>query len=95
MMDIQEARVKIDSIDRQITELFCQRMQCSAAIGAYKAALGLPIHVPTREEAIIETLTRDAEPEMKEYITKLYRQIFDLSRDYQQKLTQKDEEHVG
>ena len=38
-MDITEARNQIDQIDRQITALFCRRMQCSAAIGAYKAFL--------------------------------------------------------
>ena len=45
-MDIYEARQEIDRIDREISTLFCQRMQCSAAIGSYKLAQGLPIHVP-------------------------------------------------
>lgn len=91
-MDIHHARSEIDRIDQEISALFCQRMHCSAAIGAYKLAHGLPIHVPEREEAIIETLCRDAEPAMHEYINKLYRHIFTLSREYQHTLTQKDEE---
>ena len=91
-MNIHDARNEIDRIDREISALFCQRMQCSAAIGAYKLAHKLPIHVPEREEAIIETLCRDAELSMHEYIDKLYRHIFALSREYQHTLAQKDEE---
>lgn len=94
-MDMQQARQEIDTIDQELSALFCRRMQYSAAIGAYKVAHGLPIHVPAREEAIIENLCRDADPAMKEYIEKLYRHIFALSREYQQTLTQKDEEDAG
>ena len=94
-MDIYEARQEIDRIDREISTLFCQRMQCSAAIGSYKLAQGLPIHVPEREEAIIKTLCQNTEPALKEYIEQLYRHIFSLSRDYQHKLTQEDEKDAG
>ena len=55
-MDITTARNEIDRIDEQITALFCQRMACSAAIGAYKAENALPIYVPSREEEILEKL---------------------------------------
>lgn len=89
-MDITEARNQIDQIDRQITALFCRRMQCSAAIGAYKAERGLPIHVPEREAAILEALTRDADPALKPYLAALYQNIFRLSREYQQGLPEKE-----
>ena len=89
-MEIDTAREQIDQIDRKITELFCQRMQCSAAIGAYKAERGLPIYVPEREEEILAKLASASAPDMKDYVEKLYRYIFSLSRDYQQTLTTKE-----
>lgn len=90
MMEIDAAREQIDQIDRKITELFCQRMQCSAVIGAYKAERNLPIHVPEREEEILSKLASASAPDIKDYVEKLYRYIFSLSRDYQHTLTSKE-----
>ncbi len=89
-MDISNARQLIDSIDRQITDLFCQRMACSAAIGAYKKEQGLPIFVPEREQMILRTLAEQAAPEYKEYVQMLYTRIFELSRQYQTSLIEKE-----
>ena len=90
-MDIMAAREQIDRIDREITRLFCQRMNCSAAIGAYKAEKGLPIHVPAREEEIIAARKKDVTPELEAGIEALYRKIFEISRQYQSHLTGKDD----
>ncbi len=42
-MDIQELRQQIDAIDRELTALYCRRMETSRAIGKYKRENGLPV----------------------------------------------------
>ena len=83
-MDISILRGDIDAIDSQLVALFVKRMALSAAIGNYKKELGLPIHVPQREQEIIETLSREAGDQLAPYVARLYQQIFALSREYQQ-----------
>lgn len=83
-MDISEFRSRIDSIDAQLTSLFYQRMELSAAIGAYKKERGLPVHVPQREKEIIEKLSKDAPEDLSPYVARLYEAIFALSREYQE-----------
>ena len=42
-MEIQELRTRIDAIDRQIVELYGQRMETATAIGRIKRERGLPV----------------------------------------------------
>lgn len=87
-MDISELRNGIDAIDSQLTSLFLQRMKLSASIAAYKKQMGLPIHVPQREQQIIETLTQNTSDTLSPYVARLYEEIFALSREYQKQLTE-------
>ncbi len=87
-MDISELRNGIDAIDSQLTSLFLQRMELSASIAAYKKQMGLPIHVPQREQQIIEALTQHAPDTLSPYVARLYEEIFALSREYQKQLTE-------
>lgn len=85
-MDISMLRDGIDAIDQQLTSLFLQRMALSAQIGAYKKEQGLPIHVPQREKEILECLSQNSPKELAGYVTRLYEEIFALSREYQESL---------
>lgn len=87
-MDISELRNGIDAIDSQLTSLFLRRMELSASIAAYKKQMGLPIHVPQREQQIIETLTQNTPDTLSPYVARLYEEIFALSREYQKQLTE-------
>ena len=87
-MDISELRNGIDAIDSQLTSLFLQRMELSASIAAYKKQMGLPIHVPQREQQIIETLSQNTSDTLSPYVARLYEEIFALSREYQKQLTE-------
>lgn len=85
-MDISELRSRIDAIDTQLSSLFLQRMELSAAIGAYKKERGLPIHVPQREKEIIDKLSQNSPEALSIYVARLYEEIFALSREYQEHL---------
>lgn len=82
-MDLDKIRKDIDHIDRQLVDLFCQRMALSAQVAAYKKENGMAIYVPEREQSILEAVAQQAGPEMEAYVQKLYASLFALSRDYQ------------
>ena len=48
-MELSDYRARIDQIDRQLVELFAQRMNTAAGIAAYKKEHGLPVLDPVRE----------------------------------------------
>lgn len=85
-MDISELRTQIDQIDSQLLPLFLQRMALSAQVAQYKKERDLPIHVPQREDAILEEVAKKAGPEMESYAKAFYETIFTQSRAYQEVL---------
>ena len=84
-MDLQEIRNQIDSIDDQLVQLFCQRMELSAQVADYKKNHNMPIFVPTRERAILQKVAKQSGSEMESYTRTLYSTLFELSRSYQSK----------
>ena len=86
-MDLQELRKEIDAIDDQLVALFCQRMEVSAKIGAYKKERNLPIFVPEREQEKLADVSSKAFPGMERAVQDLYSQIFELSRGLQDEVT--------
>lgn len=90
-MELSELREKIDVIDRQIIELMERRMDISAQVAEYKRLRGLPVLDAAREQAKLEQMAGLCRPETAEYIQRLYREIFSISRDCQQRLL--EEEH--
>ena len=93
-MDIQDLRKEIDGIDSQLVALFVKRMGISAQVAAYKRENGLPIHVPAREQEILDAMAEKAGPEMDVYARTLYEAIFELSRSYQAQINQVSEEQA-
>ena len=89
-MDIQTLRREMDAVNRQIADLFLQRMELSARIGELKNAQQLPVLDASREEEILCEMTALAEPELKESMRVLFQTLFELSRSYQQKLQSTD-----
>lgn len=84
-MDLTEIRQDIDKIDAELVRLFCARMDLSAKVADYKKANDLPIFVPGRERAILQSVAEKAGPEMANYTRVLYSMLFELSRSYQSK----------
>ncbi len=85
-MDINELRQEIDSIDKQLCELFERRMKTAAGIAAYKKENGLPVFDRERERKVVNKVTEMTSPEIQVFTKTLYQTIFDLSRTYQKKL---------
>ena len=84
-MDLNELRNEIDGIDRQLVDLFCQRMEVAAKVADYKRAHDMPILVPARERQILADVAKLAGEEMGNYTRVLYSMLFELSRSYQSK----------
>lgn len=82
-MDLGEIRENIDKIDQQLVDLFCRRMALSAQVADYKKEHGLPIYVPARERAILQSVAEQSGAEFGNYTRTLYSMIFELSRSYQ------------
>lgn len=84
-MDLQDYRQKIDGIDRQLVSLFVQRMEVCAEIAAWKQENGLPILDSRREQEKLDTLAASVPPALREDVQALYRELFRLSRNRQQR----------
>lgn len=82
MENLDEIRKKIDSIDRQMISLFCQRMDCAKAVGEYKKATGTPIFNQKREEEILDKAAQMG-GEYGSSARLLYSNIMELSRALQ------------
>ncbi len=86
-MELKEYRDQIDKIDVQIAELFEKRMDASAGISKYKKEHNIGIVDSGREKEVIENVTSHVRPEFSDDISMLYSMIFNVSRNYQKKLS--------
>ena len=85
-MSLQDYRDRIAQIDDQMLELFSERMETAAKIGAYKKENGLPVHVPEVEKKKILKVIEESPEQLKEYSPLLFSLLFELSRSYQNRL---------
>ena len=51
-MTIEELRIRIDALDRQLVELLSERARAAQTISCLKAATSLPVYEPDREKII-------------------------------------------
>ena len=92
-MGLEELRQRIDAADSRLVEAFKERMQVSAEIGKYKLEHGIPVVDPKREREVLNKIVAMAdEPELSSYYRVLYSLLFELSRSYQNKLNQTNDE---
>ena len=77
-------RLAIDEIDARLAELFEKRFEVVRDIIDYKVENRLPILDSSREKQIIETnVSRIQDDDIRVYFRKLYADMLDLSREYQ------------
>jgi len=88
-MDLQELRVKIDEIDKELTRLFEARMDVASEIAAYKRANNLPVLDAARERNKLAEIADASREDLQTYTQMLYSMIFELSRSYQSELNRK------
>jgi chorismate mutase len=83
-MTIEELRIRIDELDRQLVALLSERARAAQMIGHLKAATSLPVREPEREK-IIYANVRAANPGPLPDIelTHIYERIIDVMRALQ------------
>ncbi len=85
-MDLNKIRKDIDSIDRELLDLFQKRMNLCRDVAAYKKANNMPIFQAEREVQILDKMEALAETDMKAASRALFTVIMDISKNLQQKL---------
>ena len=83
-MDIEDWRLRIDELDRQIVALLSERAEAAKAIGKLKRSTAMPIYEPNRERVIFENVraaNRGPLPDIE--LTHIYERIIDVMRALQ------------
>ena len=87
MIDLAKSRENIDRIDKQIVNLFEERMKVAGDVAEYKRNTGKKVFDPEREAQKLETLGAMASTTFNERaIQELFSQIMSISRKYQYSL---------
>ena len=87
MDKLKLARAKINEIDREMAELFCERMKAASEIADYKKERGLKIYDKTREDELIRKNSALIETsELQEYYVEFLKSMMDISKSYQERL---------
>ena len=83
MDSLNQARMTIDSVDREMAKLFAERMQAAAVIAAYKEEHGLPVEDIAREDELIARNSGLVPPVYRPYYTNFLKQLINESKKYQ------------
>lgn len=87
MEKIDEARRKINEIDKEMADLFCQRMEQARIVAEYKAERGLKVYDPVRENEVIDRNSKNVPAGIiREYYVSFLRNNMDISKKYQHRL---------
>ena len=87
MASLNEARKKINEIDKAMAELFVKRMEAASEVAEYKSAHGLPIFDAAREEDVIRRNSEMIESdEIRAYYVNFLKNNMAVSKSYQSKL---------
>ncbi len=93
MDSLDDIRRRIDEIDSALAVLFERRMAECRRVAGIKKREGLPLSDSAREEEVIErnvALVENAT--IREYYTDFARKLIELSKSYQQRLLDEEEE---
>lgn len=85
-MNLEEARQKIDSVDKELVKLFKERMEAVCDVARYKKENGMPIYNGQREREVINKVVAELPEELALYAKVLYNTLFSVSRGYQTKM---------
>ena len=92
MIDLAKSRESIDRIDKQIVDLFEERMKVAGDVAEYKRNTGKKVLDPKREQEKLDSLGSLASTEFNERaIRELFSQIMSISRKYQYTLLAEQE----
>lgn len=87
MSKLDDARVRINEIDREMAQLFSERMKAVEDVAAYKKERGLPIFDEKREQAVIEKNAAFVEdPAIRAHYIRFLQEEMAVSKRYQETL---------
>lgn len=87
MEELKNLRESIDSIDRQIQELFMERMVVVEKIANFKMENDMTVYDHTREDEIVrKNLDKLENSEYKDYYKEVLETILKVSKEYQKAL---------
>ncbi len=82
--ELDDWRKKIDALDRQLSSLLCERLDCALNISALKLRIGEEVLQPEREKAVLNNVLNCADSPLKSHaLEKIYRCIIEESRLFQ------------
>ena len=88
---LDELRVLIDGLDRDIVKLLNDRMRVVEDIGRIKRLAGLPIYEPKREsEVFANVIASNGGPLPPDGLRRVFERIIDEARTVQRKRMQSD-----
>ncbi|MBQ1230092.1 MAG: chorismate mutase [Clostridia bacterium] len=84
---LEQARLEINEVDREMAELFVRRMRAAEKVAAYKKEKGLPVLDPAREELVLRKNAGRVEDDMlRAYYVNFLKNNMAISRSYQHKI---------
>ena len=84
---LEEARIEINAVDKELAVLFEKRMRAAEKVATYKKEHGLPILDAAREAAVIERGASLIEDEdLRGYYVQFLQSTMQISRAYQSRL---------
>lgn len=81
--DLQQARLEIDKIDREMADLFAKRMRAVTDVAEYKRLHELPVLDRTRELSVIEKNAERIDADIRPYYIDFLKNTMKVSREYQ------------
>ncbi len=84
-VNLEDVRMEIDRIDREILSLFEKRMDCAKQVAEVKKRAGLPVLNPKREEEILARVEEKA-GKLGGYAKVLFSTLMQVSRSFQHDL---------
>ena len=90
MTKLETYRKEIDAADEKLREAFEERMRAVAKVAEYKKKKGLPVMDEEREARVLLSRAEAADPELRPYVEKLFREIMEISREFQEERIKKD-----
>lgn len=82
-MNLSDIRVNIDRVDKEIKQLFIERMALAEQVVSVKAETGDKIFKPDREKDIIERNSQGMNTKIEHEYQALVKRIMEVSRKYQ------------
>ena len=95
MDDLQSLRRGIDAIDRQLVELFKQRMDVTHRVGEYKRANSIPVLDQERERQVLQNKGELAGEALRPAVITLFQTVMALSRRQQRDLMGQGADNPG